>query len=230
MAVGVAVMPMLQLELPDSDVPQASLAMAKSPEFAPPKVATHPVADSCPEFVTVKVLADEVTVTAILPKLLVAVRLRDAGVAPVTVIPFAVDTAETEFAQATESEVVFEPVVVGFAVTLNEQFPPAATLEQEDVLAKLKLVVSPIDTVQPVASTAPELERVTVVAEVEVLTATVPNGIVSGEKARDAGAGVGVGVLVSKVTELASTRVLTFPCTSSIQTESTFALFVEVTA
>lgn len=93
--VGVAVTVMLQDELPASDAPQESTAMAKSPECAPLNDEEQPLAAVAPELVTVKVFVPEVLPTVMLPKELVAVKARDAALIPVTVIPFVLVLAET---------------------------------------------------------------------------------------------------------------------------------------
>lgn len=114
------------------------------------------------------------------PKALVAVNANDAGVIPVVVIPLFVELADTALAHDTEREVVFAPVVVGFATTPKVQLPPPARVAQPAAPVKVKFVVSPIVTLQAVALWPPEFERVTVVLELEVPVVMLPNGMVSG--------------------------------------------------
>ena len=118
------------------------------------------------------------------PKELVAVNDKLDGVMPVAVIPFAVVVAEMELAHATLKLVVFEPVVVGLAITPTVQLEPAVTLEQFEAFCKVKFVASPILTVHAVAFCPPELDKVTVL-ELELAPVVIfPKLKVSGLKAK----------------------------------------------
>jgi len=89
-------------------------------------------------------------------------------------MPFKTLDAAIPLAQEIANCVVFTPVVVGLAVTFTEQLPLAETVVQPLAPDKVKLVVSPIDTVQEFAVLAPPLAMVTAVGAELPPTVTDP--------------------------------------------------------
>ena len=166
--------------------PQVVEAMVNSLKFVPDKAgAVQPVAADPPELVTVKrwlalVLPTVVFANAKVDELSAML----AGLKPVAVIPLAVEFALIPALQLTDKAVANAAAEAGVAVTLKLQLPPAAIVAQDAVELRLKLVLSPMETLQPLAAVCPLLLKVTVVAELLVPWVRLPNGIVGVEKLR----------------------------------------------
>ena len=167
---GDAVMLMLQVPPAPRVAPHVVEAIENELEFTPERAgAEHPLASDAPELVTVKSWLALVAPTVVFANAKVlALSEIFAGLKPVAVIPFAVELALMLELQFTLKEVEKADADAGLAVTLKEQDPPAAIFAQVAVELRLKLVLSPIETLQPLAGVWPLLLKVTEVAELLV--------------------------------------------------------------
>jgi hypothetical protein len=171
-AVGVKVTLMVQLALAATLEPQVLLAMLKSPGLAPEVEMELMVRALVPVLVRVTVCGGLVVPTVWLANGRV---VGDRLTKPVVPVPFSATfwglVGSASLIQRVAERV---PPSVGVNVTVTVQLPPAGTLEPQ-VLVWLKSPgLVPVNVMELMVSTLPELVRVTILEELVFPTPTLP--------------------------------------------------------